>query len=253
MNESDQNELIDAMNKSVHAIRSNSDYKFSWWYRFKFWVEDNNPFTKYVSVTSVEEYFELSWRKRHVFLLWYKEPFLNRPWSVEELMDTTKYAPINDHLKKFHPIQYPLRQWGFSLYCDLRQFHRWASARIRPRQKWLVKQIPKTWADKTWLIPELNFAMVVHFVDEEKCFENTDYEGSSEGHGNFAKELRECYNYIKVTRPKLQQEYEDSYPTTFTGDYLVDYAETNRLEKLIDSEDTKYLTWIVVHRQYFWT
>lgn len=74
----------------------------------------------------------------------------------------------------------------------------WLRYKLNPRQKWLKKQIPDDWSDKVWLITELNFAMVVHFVDGEKCFDNTDYEASGENHAKFANELKDCYDYIKI-------------------------------------------------------
>jgi hypothetical protein len=127
--------------------------------------------------------------------------------------------------------------------------------KLNPRQKWLKKQIPDGWCDKVCLIKDLNFAMVVHFIDGEKCFDNTDYEGSGEAQTKFATELKDCYDYIKNRRPKLDTEYWAAFPSeeTRTGVYETDYAETNRLEVLINKEDTKYLVWIVTNRDFFWT
>jgi hypothetical protein len=108
--------------------------------------------------------------------------------------------------------------------------------------------------DKVNLIPDLNFAMVVHFVEGEEALDVTDWDGTSEKHSQFAKELKECYDYIKVRRPALQEQLDNSYPNeeTMTGDYNVDYAEHTRLEVLLNKEDTKYLVWIVTNRDYFW-
>jgi hypothetical protein len=97
--------------------------------------------------------------------------------------------------------------------------------------------------------------MIVHFVEDEKCFEMTDYEGSGEIHLKFARELMECYMYITVRRPNLDKQYWTSFPEDdkYTGDYYKDYAETNRLEKELEEQDTKWLTWIVTNRNFLWT
>ena len=138
--------------------------------------------------------------------------------------------------------------------CKIGRAYDWLRYKLNPSQKWLKKQIPDDWSDKTHLIPELNFAMVVHFVDGEKCFDNTDYEASGENHVKFANDLKDCYDYIKNRRPALQKQHDASYPDeeTMTGVYAVDYAELNRLEVLINKEDTKYLVWIVINRDFFW-
>jgi hypothetical protein len=113
-----------------------------------------------------------------------------------------------------------------------------------PKQRWLNKDIPNTWTDKVWLIPHVNFTMVLHFVEQENCFENVDYTNSSEIHAKFEKELRECYDYIKFKRAEYEKKIEESYPSAemsinASATYEEAYGEVNRLEKELEDLDTK--------------
>lgn len=223
------------------------------YYNFCYWLEDNNPFAGYVTVSSAEEYINLPRNKRTVFSFWYLRPYIV---DGESIFGRKSDRDAIDTFNKYKfPVQYFLRENAFKLKCKISRGYDWLRYAINPRQKWLTKQIPNSWCDKVTLIRDLNFAMVVHFIDEEKCFEYTDYEGSSEAHAKFAAELKECYNYIKIVRPTLQVAHDNSYPTdeTHTGDYHKDYAEVNRLEKEIEDQDTKWLTWIVTNRGFLWT
>jgi hypothetical protein len=230
---------------------------FSLRYRVGKWIEDHNPFGGYQHVGSADEYINMPYRQRTVWLFWYKSPIISCngkrfSWPLGSKDDRNK---VDAFIKRKFPIQFFIRDVSFSLKCKLSRLRDWISYTLRPRQKWLAKQIPKSWCDKTHLIQLINFAMVVHFIEEEKALDVTDWEASSPQADKFSKELMDCYNYIKVRRPQLEKEHDNSYPTdeTRTGVFDVDYAETNRLEVLLDKEDTKYLTWIVINREYFWT
>lgn len=223
------------------------------YYRLCWWLEDNNPFTRYVYVKSSIEYMDMPRKKRTYLYFWYLDAIITD--SNILLGRKSERDDIDTFLKYCFPMQYWLRENGFSLKCKLSRAYDWVRYKINPRQKWLKKQIPDSWCDKVSLVKDLNFAMIVHFIEGEKCFDNTDYEGSSESHIKFAKELRECYEYIKNERPRLDKIYWDSFPKddAYTGDYNVDYADVNRLEKEIEDKDTKWLTWIVNNRGFLWT
>jgi hypothetical protein len=182
---------------------------------------------------------------------WYISPIFNSDGTVQGMFGSQEDRDAADtYLKYRFPLQYYLRE---NLYYKISRGYDWLIYAMNPRQKWLTKQIPNEWCDKVTLIVDVNFSMVVHFVEKEECFENTDYYGSSEKHAKFADELRDCYSYIKTERPDLVKQHEDSYPHIHTGDYNVDYYHTNRLEKLIEDNDTKWLTWIIKNRGFFWT
>ena len=248
---------LQLLEKSIRAVKmpSKTDTKtFSYfYYNFCYWLEDNNPFARYKHVSSTEEYMNMPRGERTFLWLWYYSPIISRSDSI--LGRKSERDSLDKYLQRNFPVQYFLRQRGFTLKVKLSTAYDWVCNKLNPRQKWLKKQIPDSWSDKVSLIKDINFAMVIHFVDGEKCFDNTDYEASGEAQTKFAAELKDCYDYIKNRRPKLDTEYWASFPDeeTKTGDYEKDYAETNRLEILIDSEDTKYLTWIVTNRGFFWT
>jgi hypothetical protein len=193
-------------------------------------------------------------RKDRTFMyFWYNDAIINDGTRI--LGRKSERDAVDTFLKYKFPFQYCLRENGFKLKVKLSDI--WDKIRyaVNPRQKWLTKHIPNSWCDKVTLVRDVNFAMIVHFIEGEKCFEMTDYEGSSEGHVKFARELMECYLYIKTRRPMLEKQFWDSYPNDdeYTGDYYKDYAETNRLEKELEEQDTKWLTWIVTNRGFLWT
>lgn len=152
-----------------------------------------------------------------------------------------------------HDVVYPVTSW------------------FNPKQKWLTRVIPNTWCDKTELIPQLLFACLIDFVEKEKGLGQLDIDWSKEleaGHvsqgyvDNVIKtytELRDVYNYIKTERAQLEKQHNESYPDyplppelEGKGYYEV-YAETNRLEKLINDKDQWAMHAIVTHVGCLWT
>jgi hypothetical protein len=272
MNKNQEDELVGAMQEAVEHARTTTetdelfgkhmhcvntdgyeDYKPSLWYRFKRWADDNNPFGGYLYVSSDLDYINKPWKDRSVYRVWYMDAIIT---GGRVLLGKKKERDnIENFLKYNHPIQFFLRDKGWRLKLKLTDAYDWICHTLNPRQKWLAKQIPKGWADKTWLITEVNFAMVIDFVEGEEAIDVIHWEKTGEASGQFEKELKECYDYVKTTRPKLQEDHDNSYPDDekMTGDYNVDYAEVNRLELLLNKEDTKWLVWIVTNRDYFWT
>jgi hypothetical protein len=159
---------------------------------------------------------------------------------------------------------------------------------FNPRQKWLTRTIPNTWCDKVSLVPHLLFTCLVHYVEDENGLQDQidwsdDLEKgyTSQEYVDNVKstdsELRSVYNYIKTERPQLEDQYNNSYPTPNSkgGDFFVQdadgrytmrscedlyglsyeeaYAETHRLEKLIEEKDMSAMLTIVKHYQRLWT
>ena len=262
--EFNQDELIKAsqemFTKHNRAVKMPDfdDYKPSLWSRCTDWIEKNNPFGASIfKMCSVEEYLALPYRERHVWLFWYKRVYLSADGTRGSFIlgRKSEREKLENYLASRYPVQYFLRETGFTLRVRFDNFRQWVRNTLKPRQRWLTKQISNGWTDKTTLIPDLNFAMVVHFVEGENCFDHTDYAASGEVHDVFAKELRECYDYIKNVRPKLQHGIDNSYPDeeTMTGNYYVDYAEHIKFETELNQTDTKWLVWIVTNRDFFWT
>jgi len=251
----DVNELFTKHNRAINMKGYGSDDKTwrTYWWDFCEWLKKKNPFGGYLYVPSADAYMALPWSKRSAWLIWYKEPLIT---GGDRLLGRkSEREALENFIQGNHPLQYYIREKGFWLKVRILDFKDWIRYTINPRQKWLTKQIPKHWCDKTHLISELNFAMVVDFIEGEKALEVTDWKASSEQADQFSRELVDCYNYIKHHRPRLQKALENSYPDedTMTGNYYIDYAEHNKLEIKLDKEDTKYLTWIVTNREYFWT
>ena len=162
------------------------------------------------------------------------------------------------------------------------------NAFFNPRQKWLTKTIPNTWCDKVSLVPHLLFTCLVHYVEDENGLQDeidwsADLEKgytSQEYVDNLKatdSELRSVYNYIKTERPQLEEQHDNSYPTSNSkgGDFFVQdadgrytmrscedlygmsyeeaYAETHRLEALIEEKDMWAMQTIIKHYQKLWT
>jgi hypothetical protein len=130
---------------------------------------------------------------------------------------------------------------------------------FKPRQRWIKKHIEyNRWCDKVELIPKFLFGCVIHYVDEEKCFERIDFDATPE-HKKFAKELKKCYEYAKNGRDELEKQLDEAYPKFSNLEeepdlrsYKEKYAEVHRLEAKISKLDKRYMTWIVANKDFMW-
>ena len=174
-------ELFVKHNKAVN-MKGFDDKVPTWkdkWWNFQYWVKDNNPFDRYRTVTSIEEYDKLPLRQKHTFLFWYNDPMLRGDGSSATLILGRKKdrEALVKYMKRKYFIQYPLRQFGFIAGIRLGRYWDNLCYFLNPRQKWLIKKIPNSWCDKTGLIPIVNFAMVIDFVEGEDALNVTDWEG----------------------------------------------------------------------------
>ena len=132
---------------------------------------------------------------------------------------------------------------------------------FKPYGKKYRAAIPKTWTDVCVLIEDVNFAFVKGFYEDEYKDGFVDWEGSGEECYKFSKWLEKAYKYITVERPQLQKDLDAAYPPLTAKrltkvnrkTYEREYAEVNRIEKLIKTKDTKVLNNIIKYREYFWT
>ena len=145
-----------------------------------------------------------------------------------------------------------------------------------PQHKKVRAAIPRTWADITSMIVDVNFAMIKEFYEDEYLNGVVDWEGSSEGHKQFEQWLKEAYTYVAYKRPSLEAERDNSYPPSKPFNewfeektdekgrrvlqmkddgvpYEVKYKDVIRLEKEIAETDTKFLKEMIEYREYFWT
>jgi hypothetical protein len=146
---------------------------------------------------------------------------------------------------------------------------------FNPQNKRIRKCIPRTWADVSNLMVDVNFEFIKSFYEDEYKADIVDWE-ATEQHSEFAKWLESVYTYITKDRPQLQKDLENAYPSSKSIDdifdikkdengrnliqfkddgvpYEVKYKEVNRIEEMIDNLDTEILTQFVKRRNYFWT
>jgi hypothetical protein len=142
---------------------------------------------------------------------------------------------------------------------------------FNPKQKWLTREIPNTWCDKVELVPRLLFACIINFVEKEDGLSQLDIDWKEElENGHVSQEyvddviktyteLLNVYDYVKTERALLQKQHDESYPDyplppELEGKgYHEVYAETNRLEKLIEEKDQWAMHTIVTRVGYLWT
>ena len=152
------------------------------------------------------------------------------------------------------PLSYIGDLWDYILPNYKYNWYDKIRCTLKPRQRWIKKHIRyRQWCDKVVLIPDFLFGCIVHFVEEEKCFERIDWEASSPQHAKVADELQECYEYITTARPALEQQLDDAYDNLPAGgSYEEKYADVISTEKAIEDGDEKYMMWIVKNTNYLW-
>jgi hypothetical protein len=156
--------------------------------------------------------------------------------------------------------------WKFNIKHNYYKIHDF----LFPRQKWLMKNIKNSWMDKTSIIPQVLFNCIIDFIEEEKALTIIDWDIDEDGK-KFRLEMIECYNWAKTERAQLDKQMWAAYPEITperklfkkldNGNYEYipskktyeeEYGEVDRLEKLINETDTKWLTWLVINRDKLW-
>lgn len=143
-----------------------------------------------------------------------------------------------------------------------------------PHNNRIRESIPRQYSDISHLIEIVNFKFVEVFYEEEYIDGNVDWT-ATEDHRQFSLWLESAYKYIKIERPKLEEELANSYPPLKPFNemfkpieekgkryyqmiddsipYEVKYAEVNRIEKEITDKDTEILNGIIKRRSFFWS
>lgn len=166
--------------------------------------------------------------------------------------------------------------WDLLPYRFRMYYYDYIKPTFCPRNKKIRDAVPRSWADITSLIVDVNFAMIKQFYEDEYLLGFVDWEGSGDTHKKFEQWLKEAYAYVAYKRPSLEAERDNSYPpskpfeewfeenTNEKGEkvyrmindgipYEVKYKDVIRLEKEIEENDTKYLKEMIEFREYFWT
>ena len=154
---------------------------------------------------------------------------------------------------------------------------------FNPKQKWLTKEIPRTWCDKPELIKSLLFTCLQNYVEEEKGLRD-EYDWTEDLLKKYVSEdyvahvkkcdgaLREAYNYITVERVELDKKYRDAFPPTRSFDEMFSPVDKRGCEELIfnqrkkdcydkvllveaeiEKKDTEALLTIIKYRGHLWT
>lgn len=163
-------------------------------------------------VSDLETYLQLPKKDTLLWGLFYVRPKYLSFNSVEDIFKDGVFAtPFDKHFKKNYPIQFLFREtipdlWGDFCRPVIRvkdKIDEW----LFPRQKWLLKKIPNHWVDKDYLIMELIFESIIHYVEEEKCFEVIEW-NSDEEHKLVKEKIEKIYRWAKL-RIKVQSRLED--------------------------------------------
>jgi hypothetical protein len=141
----------------------------------------------------------------------------------------------------------------------MRESYDWTRNFLFPRNRWATKCIPRSWSDKTALIPEFLYAAIIDFVEGEEALETIVWSESDEF------KIKEIYHWAKYIRHEMREQISKAYPelslTRFfdsSSDYNKKsyeelYGEVNRLEAEYDRIETEYLTWMIQNRSKLWT
>ena len=139
-------------------------------------------------------------------------------------------------------------------------WYKQVSCRIHPRNKWLTKQIPRTWEDKDVLLEIVVLECLKHYCDKngEDCF-NTICDDTE-----FMKQAKYYYDLTTQKLVELQKELDVEWEKiplreisdiekTTMDDYNQLYGKINKLEDEIENFKTEIMVWIVKNRSYMWT
>lgn len=124
---------------------------------------------------------------------------------------------------------------------------------FNPCHKRIRKVIPRRWCDLPELTLLINFEIIKSYVEEEMDNVSWDHH---EKYTEVANWLRSAYNYITKERLALQKQFDEALEVASNNrgvEYAERYAETNRIEALIDQKDQETLEGLAKYRQYMWS
>ncbi len=151
--------------------------------------------------------------------------------------------------KKLHPIVHFFRYRFTSKHFWKSLWYRQVSSRIRPRNKWATKVIPRTFSDKDYIYEEIMFAGLIDFWD----------------HDDGEKTLRYQWEHASVDGEAPDEERYDSYKEVYEGlKAAYDWAKVRQAkydnlgtswkeEQVLIETDTLHLSNLVKWRKYMWT
>lgn len=167
--------------------------------------------------------------------------------TIWDIISDYKYGVFNSH-------------WWKDFYYEQ------ISSRLWPRNRWLTKQIPRTWVDKDTIMEITILACLKHYVEPEgeDAFGVLDISNPPE-QAEFLREVKRQYELTTQTLVALQEQlkkewdavplrgWKDINTSTAKGDYERLYGKIDRLEKEIYDLQTEIMTWVIKHRDELWT
>jgi len=129
---------------------------------------------------------------------------------------------------------------------------------FNPRNKWVYRAVSYHWQDKDTIIENVLFAAIVDYVENEKCFETTDW-SYNEDFFDISIKIKEIYVWVKKHRVDLVKLLDELYKKRSIGKLELILqpspidVEIETLEYHIKTRDTKFLKWIIEYRDYLWT
>jgi len=197
---------------------------------------------------------------------WYKLP-RGLKMTMEEFNDkeNSEWGKLDRFLRKNYPLQFFLRE-GYremllyrailSFKWDLEGFYDDIKYWLFPRRPLLKNAVPNQWMDLDGIYTQVLYAGILEFVENEKGLERVLWEDDIPNTKNVAakKMIEEIYEWAKTGRAELQKEISQSYPPMGCKlPYKEAYGKLDKLEKKLEAQDTRYLTWIVTNRELLWT
>jgi hypothetical protein len=187
-----------------------------------------------------------------------KAPFIYKtPYSLS----FDEWDSWKKETKEKYPFQYWLREdvyyWFYGLKWKWDDLVYKVKCFFKPKHQEIRKAIPKTWADISSLIVDVNFAMIVSFKKEaDQSY--VDWDGT-EKHREFKNWLDSSYHWITVGRPNCEAQADALYPPHPLPNHLKGksynelYGEMNKMNLLIAETDGNILKQMIDYREYFWT
>lgn len=230
---------------------------------------------KSVFVHSFNDYLNLPLAERtKCFGLWYKMPFALpvKMFNNDDNDETGTWEDFDKWAKSNYPVQFFMRDTFPAYFYPIRRKLKDCKWKIyaifKPQHRELHKIIGREWRDLVYIIPNILFECVKSYVDKElkgdipfhdvdKC-ENEFEKPILIDWNNFYKGFTECYNYIIMERPLLNEKLDKENDNAIKDErknltYGEKYAESIKIEKELKEKDDKYLSWILEYREMFWT
>ncbi len=234
------------------------------------------PNKKYTirEVSTVDGYFALPIDQREIKVWFWPAPWYKIPYAMGLSLDFVLgrkgatdqgWGGFNTEIKKRYPIQYwfrnmddlpPIEFFRFKIRSFRENVIYPIKCFFNSPNKKVKKVIPYTYKSPVLIITDVLVTLFMEdYLPDKKA--NWKVIGGLDGimddyWHNLALEYDACYQWFAVDKKKLEAELEQAWKEIPAGwdevPYEEKYGKVNALEKKIDDEDTKYLSWIVKSR-----